>query len=54
MYIVSVSVFHRIPSMLTVVLQSMVLLLVTISCRAVLLEAHECRLNPAWHKLFRD
>ena len=52
--IVSVIVFHRIPSMLTVVLQSMVLSLVATCCRAVLLEAHEHRLKPAWCRILLD
>ena len=52
--IVSFIVFNCNPSILTVALQSVVLSMVATCCRAVLLEAHGCKLKPAWCRIFHD
>jgi len=51
---VSVTVFHFMPRILTVVLQSIVWSLVATCCRAGLFDAHDRRLNPALLRILRD
>ena len=52
--IVSVAVFHFMPSILTVVLQSMVWSLVATCRRAALFDAHDRRLNPALRRILHE